>query len=58
MPRLREQLLLNQNVVRVEQYDEELVILKNHIHEDFYNNHLVMVFNALGQYEFREAKQV
>ncbi len=32
--------------------------MKNQIHEEFYNNHLVLLFNALGQYEFREQKQI
>ena len=38
----------------VEQFDEELTQLKNNIHEEFYNNYLIMLFNSLGQYEFRE----
>lgn len=59
LPRLREQAQTAlTNIVQVEQYDEELVLLKANIHEDFYNSHLIMLFNTLGQYEFREQKQI
>ena len=42
----------------MEQYDEELVLLKANFHVDFYNTHLILLFNTLGQYEFREQKQI
>lgn len=32
--------------------------MKLHIHEEFYNNHLIYLFNSLGQYEFKEYKQM
>ena len=58
VPKLREQMSVNTHVVQVEQYDEELAAMKLHIHEEFYNHHLIYLFNSLGQYEFKEYKQM
>lgn len=54
VPKLKESLNVNQSVVRVQPFDEELALLKLHIHEEFYNGYLILLFNTLGQYEFRE----
>ena len=49
LPRLREQAQTAlTKIVQVEQYDEELTLLKVTINEEFYNNHLIMLFNTLG----------
>jgi hypothetical protein len=38
----------------VDQYDEELILLRNNIHEEFYQNYLILLFNTLGNYEFKD----
>jgi len=46
------------SLVFFDQFDDELNKLKERIHEDFYNNHLINIFQALGQYEFRDNRQI
>jgi hypothetical protein len=37
-------MLSNAGAVKVEPYDEELILLKSQIHEDYYNNYLINLF--------------
>lgn len=41
-------MLSNAGSVKVQFNDEELIILKRGIHEDYYNNYLIHLFQSLG----------
>lgn len=36
--------------------DEELTKIKDKIPEDFYNNHIIPMFQHLGHYEFKDQR--
>ena len=46
--KLKKSMLSNAGAVKVEPYDEELLLLKSQIHEDYYNNYLINLFQSLG----------
>jgi hypothetical protein len=58
LPKLKESMQPHTQVTQVEQYDEELNLLRLNIQEDFYQQHLLPLFNQLGQFDFRDFKQV
>jgi hypothetical protein len=58
IPRLRDSVYVPQTVTYVDQYDEDIMIMKGHICDDFYPNCILPMFMDLGAYNFKDPKLV